>query len=945
MDSKSNTDILRLISNFVTFNCKNVKRSFECIRNLCKDADIVALQETWLMSDEIPMLGDIDSDFGYYGKSSMDVTKILRGRPYGGIALLWRKTLFTSVSIVECRSDRIAAIKIHLPERVLLVFCVYMPTDSNTNLVEFCECMGEIAAIVESTSVESVYVLGDFNADPRELFGKELMKFCSEQGWSCADMNKLGFNSETYTFVSDVYGSSSWLDHCLVSEAAWPSVRTTEIRHGVYWSDHHPLILQLDLGMIPQTIPLQANFGRADLQVIWGERDSKQIECYNTKCTELLRDIDFPQELSLCCDRLCVNEGHRTVIDELYNRVVHALKEAAVFSYGRKVSRRGRVVVGWNKYVKDSHRSARQAFLNWTWYGKPRSGPLYRDMCETRKIFKRKLKYCQEKREQLQMNILATHHTSKNFSKFWKDTKKLSSKPGVPLSVNGVTEASEITNLFKRHFKVNPSPLEAKIEDRLSDESIMSDDPVGVTSKDVKYILKSMTRGKSPGHDGLSVEHLQNAGQHLPRVLALLYTICIRHSYLPMELMRTIVVPIIKNRTGDVSDKRNYRPISLATILAKVLDGLLQQQLSAKLNLHDAQFGFRPGLSTETAVLSLKRTVGYYTQRNTPVYAAFLDLSKAFDLVNYDLLWTKLRKLKMPIEIINTFEYWYGHQVNQVRWSGVLSEEYTLECGVRQGGLTSPALFSLYVNELLVELSDLRVGCSIDGVMVNSISYADDMVLLCPSIGALRKLLSACEKYAKSHGLRYNVEKSEFMVFRVSSKKPSYVPPVVLLDTELKRVTQFKYLGHILDENLSDNSDIERERRALAVRCNMLARRFSRCTKDVKITLFKSFCQSFYTCSLWVNYTQRAVDALRVQYNNAFRMLMGLPRFCSASGMFAEAHVDDYYAIIRKRSASILRRVRGSTNGILEVIKDKFDCPFYRHWIGKHLNGSQKYFN
>lgn len=95
--------------------------------------------------------------------------------------------------------------------------------------------------------------------------------------------------------------------------------------------------------------------------------------------------------------------------------------------------------------------------------------------------------------------------------------------------------------------------------------------------------------------------------------------------------MRTVVVPIIKNKTGDVSNKTNYWPISLATILTTVLDGLLQRQLSAKLNLHDAQFLFRPGLSILT----------YYNQRKTPVYAAFLDLSMAFDLVNYDLLWTK----------------------------------------------------------------------------------------------------------------------------------------------------------------------------------------------------------------------------------------------------------------------------------------------------------------
>ncbi|XP_026323077.1 lysosome-associated membrane glycoprotein 1 [Hyposmocoma kahamanoa] len=98
------------------------------------------------------------------------------------------------------------------------------------------------------------------------------------------------------------------------------------------------------------------------------------------------------------------------------------------------------------------------------------------------------------------------------------------------------------------------------------------------------------------------------------------------------------------------------------------------------------------------------------------------------------------------------------------------------------------------------------------------------------------------------------------MVFRAAGGKlPSYVPPIKISNIELERVYQYKYLGHFVSADLKDLMDIERERRALAVRCNMVVR------------------------SLWTNYTHRAISALRVQYNNGFRMLLGLPRFCSAS--------------------------------------------------------------
>lgn len=158
--------------------------------------------------------------------------------------------------------------------------------------------------------------------------------------------------------------------------------------------------------------------------------------------------------------------------------------------------------------------------------------------------------------------------------------------------------------------------------------------------------------------------------------------------------MRTIVVPIQKNRTGDSSDRANYRPISLATTAAKVLDSVLNANLIKIVHLHDAQFGFRAGLSTESAILSLKHAVGYYTARRTPVYACFLDLSKAFDRVHYDLLWDKLGNAGVLGECISLLRFWYANQKNYVRWAGALSDEYKLECGVRQGGLSSPLLFN-----------------------------------------------------------------------------------------------------------------------------------------------------------------------------------------------------------------------------------------------------------
>lgn len=922
---------------FASYNCKNVKRSIDDIRGLCRTSDVVCLQETWLLPHDIPFLSTIDVGFGYTGKSAVDTSAgILRGRPYGGVAILWRYNVFPQVSVVPIDSERMCAVKITTADRVLLVISIYMPTNSTDNLVLFKDCLSELCAIIQAHGIESVFILGDFNADPRELFFKELLDYCDEQILTCLDVDMLGLNSDNYTFISQVYGTCSWLDHCVVTQAARQCVTNVQIKYDTMVSDHLPLIIECNLNSLTPIAPQSAELHS---KVVWGQRDDEHIAKYTYECNKLLKLIDFPVEFMNCADYSCNVSGHGIILDRLYSDIVTALSNAAVTTAaevrGGGRSKGGSRLVGWNKHVAGAHGAARSKFKDWVLCGRPKSGSVYADMCDSRRAFKARLKWCQDHQDQIRMDALADKHRNGDFRGFWQQTSKINVRPGLPASVGGVSDHKGIANIFREHFAVkSPRGPAGEVLNADTNGQLIG---TRFSAKDVANVIKNMTRGKSPGHDGLSIEHLLHAGPHISRVLAMFYSLCVSHNYLPADFMKTLVVPVVKNKTGDLADTSNYRPISLATIAAKVFDGLLNAQLNKYVSLHDNQFGFRPQLSTETAILCLKHTINYYTKRNTPVYACFLDLSKAFDLVAYDILWEKLEDIKLPKELTSIFQFWYGNQRNYVRWAGVMSEQYRLECGVRQGGLSSPTLFNLYMNNLIVKLSSIHVGCHIDGVCVNNLSYADDMVLLSASVCGLRKLMHVCQEYARDHGLRYNVTKSQYMVFGAGSICPQFVPPVKLAGISLERVYKFKYLGHILLPDLKDHEDIERERRSLSIRANMLARRFARCSNDVKITLFRAYCTSLYTCSLWARYTQKSYSDLRVLYNNAFRIVLGLPRFCSASGMFADAHTACFYATMRKRSASLVRRVRASSNAILEMIASRLDCPYMRHCCNRHV--------
>lgn len=93
-----------------------------------------------------------------------------RGRPHGGTALLWRHSIFSHVTVIECNNPRVCAIKIVLNMKVLVVMCIYMPTDEAVNLVECTDLFSSVSAIVDSCNIDYVYMLGDYNAHPYKPF-------------------------------------------------------------------------------------------------------------------------------------------------------------------------------------------------------------------------------------------------------------------------------------------------------------------------------------------------------------------------------------------------------------------------------------------------------------------------------------------------------------------------------------------------------------------------------------------------------------------------------------------------------------------------------------------------------------------------------------------------------------------------------------------------------
>ena len=165
--------------------------------------------------------------------------------------------------------------------------------------------------------------------------------------------------------------------------------------------------------------------------------------------------------------------------------------------------------------------------------------------------------------------------------------------------------------------------------------------------------------------------------------------------------------------------------------------------------------------------------------------------------------------------------------------------------------------------------------------------YADDIILF--------------YGYGASHGIIFNKAKTVCMHVLPNTVKWTTRSPCVRLGTErISFVKQITYLGHIICNDLSDDEDMLKQLRSLYCKANTLIIRFSQCSEKIRLLVFQMYCGTMYCCSLWCRYKKVPMIKLMAAYNNAFRIFMFLPKWCSASEMFVPRRATSFEALIRR---------------------------------------------
>ena len=151
----------------------------------------------------------------------------------------------------------------------------------------------------------------------------------------------------------------------------------------------------------------------------------------------------------------------------------------------------------------------------------------------------------------------------------------------------------------------------------------------------VSSLVCKLKCGKATGYDGLTAEHIVHAHPILIVLLSLLYQMLVLHGIVPTAFGQGIVIPLVKNTDGNIADSSNYRGITLSPVISKIFELLMMDMVKDKLVSSDLQFGFKPNSSCSHAILALQAGVKHICDNGGTVTLCALDISKAFDRVNF----------------------------------------------------------------------------------------------------------------------------------------------------------------------------------------------------------------------------------------------------------------------------------------------------------------------
>ena len=589
------------------YNCHSFPRSRHALslrtdlEVLFAGTDILCLQETWLFKQDLYSLNSVHADFVGIGTSTFDLSDgFCKGHAPGGVAILYRQSLQNCFEPVHFDIDWCIGAKVSIDGKSFIILNLYLPYQCAENEPEYLEKLGELGSILEGINHTSYIVVGDWNANlgqtGQAIFAKHMTEFCDEHSLIISSTALLPLDS--FTYVSDSWGTISWLDHAVSSLDMHNTIASVEIGYGISQDDHMPVTMEFNVSSLP-SLELSNNFESKNVD--WSNVTNDDIALYKDATDYYLDELNIASGVR-CTNTSCDVSTHVHDIFALYDKLVHCLVRAGKETLsGRTVDGKRFTKPGWNDHVKELYEIWRENFIAWKEAGKPRQGPLFEAHKESKASSKRAIRYIKRHENELRREALARKLVSKDTNEFWKEVRKISgSRAPRPTMIEGVCGEDKIAALWGQHFQELFISVPSSKEELIGD--VEEYEYVSTSVEEVNEAIRELAIGKACGADDISVEHLKYASGRLAPLLSLCFTACGIHGKLPDSLMKVILVPVVKNKAGSISSMNNYRPVALASAISKVYEIVLLNKMKPFLNTHDNQFRYKKGLGTDNCI-------------------------------------------------------------------------------------------------------------------------------------------------------------------------------------------------------------------------------------------------------------------------------------------------------------------------------------------------------
>ena len=622
-------------------------------------------------------------------------------------------------------------------------------------------------------------------------YGTKLIELCKGSNIRILNGRTLGDSQGSHT--SFQYNGMSAVDYVIASENIMHIIPIVTVSQPTHLSDHAHINYSINLGkykLLSKTHSTSISH-ESKLQYKWDQDSGKQFEA-SLKLPIIRNKLDNLAKVDFQIDQ----HGTDNFCQDLANIINSAAKLCLkTLKKNKKSPLRQRHKMGFDKECKilKDHvlHLGKLVFKN------PRDPAIYGQFISMKKKFKKLVKQkFKESKEAILQQIM--NQEKNNPKKFWKLLNDLrSKKEGTmnPIEMDHwSTYFDNLHNTKQKPDKHFTNTILNKLQSKINSITTTSDKDF--TMEEILTGIKSLKLNKSSGLDAISNEMIKSGANILSPYLCKLFNHILRSECYPNLWSTGFIVPIYKKGSSD--DPSNYRGISICCCTAKLFALLINNRLQKFLVEHDIiskfQIGFVKGKRTSDHIFVLKCLIEEAKAKKQPIFGCFVDLKKAFDTVWIQgLLFKLLHKYSISPKLVRLLDSMYSNLKARVCSNGELGPLFNVTIGTRQGCNLSPTLFNLYINDIPEILK--RVNCDpviLNSVKINTLMYADDMLLLSKSYKGLNKSIKLLEVYCRKWQLQINTDKTKIMIF---NKRKTADFSFKVEGKCLEIVTSYKYLG------------------------------------------------------------------------------------------------------------------------------------------------------